>query len=80
MSERERDDDYRWFVYQVTDRYRVIVCADGAQYIIQYRGGTDNWKGQKYFPDLSGVVRGLQDLELPTDGWLGHVAKALGQG
>lgn len=74
---RERDDDYQHTIYQVDDRHRVSVCAEGIQYLIQYRAGkTDNWIGRKYFSDLKGIERGLKDLNLPLDGWLGHIAKA----
>ncbi len=54
-SHRERDDDYRWVRIPIDARWRVIVCKEGRQYVLQYRDGPNHWTGKKFAPTKAGV-------------------------
>lgn len=46
----ERYDAYRGALFLIPHtRYRVAVCAEGRQWMLQSRKGRDQWKGLKYF-------------------------------
>jgi hypothetical protein len=52
-SHRESDDGYRAVVAHLNERWRVIVCRDGMQWVLQYRASTKTarrveWKGRSY--------------------------------
>lgn len=51
-THRESDDDYDQIVTRINDRWRVIVCRDGLQWILQKRegkrGGKARWTGVSY--------------------------------
>lgn len=52
QSHRERNDDYRGVVMRLSARWRIIVCRDGLQWIIQRsdgeRRGQRRWTGVHY--------------------------------
>ena len=60
QSHRERDDDYHRVVY-VSDGWRVIVCKDGIQWIVQSRRRSARrqveWKGRSYCTTLTALLR-----------------------
>lgn len=60
-SHRERDDDYRDVVCILSDRWRVIVCRDGLQWIIQRRDGErfgqTRWTGIHYCTSREALIR-----------------------
>ena len=66
ISHRERDDLYKGVVIQFTSRWRLIVCKDQIQWILQkrekYHGG--NWKGQRYMTTKASVIKACGTLEL----------------
>jgi len=48
-SHRERDDAYRGVLVQLSDRWRVILCKDAIQWIVQKRTARrDGWRGVSY--------------------------------
>ena len=49
-SHRERDDDYAYVVVQLTPRYRVILCPQGLQWIIQEKEASrsGHWRAKSY--------------------------------
>jgi len=47
----ESDDDYAGVLFLITSRWRVIVCKDGIQFILQYRTSPTQprrWRGRSY--------------------------------
>jgi hypothetical protein len=64
-SHRERDDAYRNVVAQLAPRWRVIVCRDGIQWIVQRKevshGGP--WRGMSYHTSRDGLLRACGSLE-----------------
>ena len=56
MSRREKDDDYDNVVAQLGPDWRVIVCADDWQWIVQERKGAQ-WRSQKFCTSREGVIR-----------------------
>ena len=60
-SHRERDADYRHIVTELSDRWRLIVCRDGLQWIIQRRDGERSgrarWTGVYYCQTREALIR-----------------------
>lgn len=53
MSRRESDDDYARIVCRLNDRWRVIECRDGIQWILQRQDATKSlhaapWRSRSY--------------------------------
>ncbi len=54
-SIQEKDDSYRGVLFQIPvregqlARWRVIVCHEGRQYIIQKCHGSNRWRGTGYY-------------------------------
>jgi len=44
-SHREKDDSYRSVIIQFAPRWRVIICKDGAQWIVQHRTADPSHRG-----------------------------------
>ena len=68
-SHRERDDNYHEVVAQLSPRWRVIVCADGIQWIIQKKEASHAapWRGVKYVTSRDGLIALCGSLELPIN-------------
>lgn len=47
FSHRETDDAYRWVLFQIDPDWRVILCKDGIQYILQKRCPS-RWVARSY--------------------------------
>ena len=66
ISHRERDDAYEGTIITFSSRWRLIVCKDQIQWILQkrekYHGG--NWKGQRYMTTKKSVIRACGTLGL----------------
>jgi hypothetical protein len=67
-SHRESDDNYLDVAAQLAPRWRVIVCKDYMQWIIQkrtaeplHRGG---WRSQSYVTSRNSLIRLCASLEL----------------
>ena len=59
-SHRERDDDYRKVLANFSPRWRVIICKDNIQMILQRRSvsppNTGTWAGRKYCMTRKGLT------------------------
>lgn len=69
-SHRERDDNYAVVIVQLAPRWRVIVCRDGIQWILQRRSvlppNTGTWSGKSYSTTKDGLMAACSRLELPS--------------
>ena len=65
-SHREADDGYTATVIQFDARWRIILCKNSIQWIIQkremYPGG--KWKGQRYVTSKIGLLVACGELNL----------------
>ena len=70
-SYRERDDNYWDVVAQLDPWWRVIVCKDYLQWIIQKRTAEllhrGEWRGQSYVTSRNSLIRLCASLELLSD-------------
>ena len=61
LSNRERDDSFCQVVVQLAPRWRVIVCKDHLQWIIQKRTAEPlhrgEWRGQSYVTSRNSLIR-----------------------
>ena len=70
-SHRESDDNYHDVVAQLAPRWRVIVCKDHLQWIIQKRTAeplhAGVWRGVSYPTTRNSLIRLCASLELLSD-------------
>ena len=70
-SHRESDDNYLDVVAQLAPRWRVIVCKDYLQWIIQKRTAEPlhrgAWRSQSYMTSRNSLIRLCASLELLSD-------------
>ena len=66
VSHREADDGYTATIIQFDGRWRIILCKNSIQWIIQkremYPGG--KWKGQRYVTSKIGLLVACGELNL----------------
>ena len=57
-SRRERDDNYAYVVVQLAPRYRVILCPQGLQWIIQKKecSRRADWRAEQYLTSRDGLI------------------------
>ena len=57
-SRRERDDNYAYVVVQLAPRYRVILCPQGLQWIIQEKecSRRADWRAEQYLTSRDGLI------------------------
>ena len=71
LSNRERDDGFSQVVVQLAPRWRVIVCKDHLQWIIQKRSTESlhrgEWRGHSYVTSRNSLIRLCASLELLSD-------------
>ena len=70
-SHRERDDGYKGVVAQLAPRWRVIICKDGIQWILQRKEASHGgpWRGVSYHTSRDGLLRACGSLKaLPSSG------------
>ena len=71
LAHRERDDEYCEVIVQLAPRWRVIVCKDYLQWIIQKRTAEPLrrgvWRSQSYVTSRSSLIRLCASLELLSD-------------
>jgi len=83
-SPRERDDNYAAVVIPLNPRWRIIVCKDGIQWILQQRSvappNTGTWSGKSYSTTRSGLIAACSDRELLSDPSASQVLEALPYG
>ena len=76
LAHRERDDEYCEVIVQLAPRWRVIVCKDYLQWIIQKRTAEPlhrgEWRGQSYVTNRKSLIRLCASLGLLSD----NVARA----
>lgn len=62
FTPRESDDGYQPVVARLADRWRVIECRDGIQWILQYCQNplktytSADWRGQRYHRTRNGLI------------------------
>ena len=58
LSHRERDDNYADTVVQLTPRYRVILCPQGLQWIIQKKecSREADWRAEQYLTSRDSLI------------------------
>ena len=63
-SHRERDDDYAYVVVQLTPRYRVILCPQGLQWIIQEKEASHEgpWRAEGYYTTRDSLLNACGKL------------------
>ena len=70
-SHREKDDSYRSVIVRLAPRWRVIVCKDGAQWIVQHRTADPLhrgvWRGHTYLTTRDSLIRACARLEPLSD-------------
>ena len=78
ISQRERDDNYNRVIVQLAPRWRVIVCKDSIQWILQRKEASHAgpWRGMSYHASRDGLVRACGSVEALKSGAL-EVLKAL---
>lgn len=60
-SNTERDDSYRGVLFYIDETWRVTVCKDGYQYVLQQREAQDHWEGRKFYARKDHLARGITD-------------------
>jgi hypothetical protein len=70
-SHREKDDSYRSVIVQFAPRWRVIVCKDGVQWIIQHRTADSLhrgvWRGRSYMTTRDSLIKACARVEPLSD-------------
>lgn len=70
-SRREKDDNYRAVVVRLAPRWRIIVCKDGAQWIIQHRTADPLhrgvWRGRSYMTTRDSLIKACARVEPLSD-------------
>lgn len=65
-SHREKDDSYRSVIVRLAPRWRVILCKDRAQWIVQHRTAAPLhrgvWRGQSYLTTKDSLIRACARL------------------
>jgi len=58
LSHREREDDYAYVIVQLAPRYRVILCPQGLQWIIQEKecSRRADWRAEQYLTSRDGLI------------------------
>jgi len=71
MNARETSADYPNIVARLSDKWRVIVCAGGLQWILQKRDAGNapsiGWRGVGYCMTREALLRLCGGLESPVD-------------
>ena len=70
-SRRERDDDYGDVIVHIAPRWRVIICKDGIQWILQQRSvappNTGTWSGKSYPTTRDALIAACSSRDLLSD-------------
>ena len=68
-SHRERDDNYADIVVILAPRYRVILCPQGLQWIIQKKecSRAADWRAEQYLTSRDGLLKACGKLGLLSD-------------
>ena len=70
-SRRERDETYWDVIVALSDRWRVIICKDEIQFILQKRSvpspNTGTWAGKSYSTTRDALIAACSDRGLLSD-------------
>ena len=79
VSHRERDDAYLGAIVQFSPRWRLILCKDQMQWIIQKKESSrrGDWRGMKYLTCKDSVLEASGSLGLLSDPKVKAVLHAL---
>ena len=68
-SHRERDDHYADVVAQLTPRYRVILCPQGLQWVIQKKecSRSGHWRAEQYLTSRDSLIEACGKRGLLSD-------------
>ena len=81
MSHKERDDNYNSVIVQLAPRWRIIICKDSIQFILQKRSSKHSnkgmWMGKSYPTTRDALVSICSSLKLLSDPRTTAVLKAL---
>ena len=69
LSHRERDDDYTDIVVQLAQRYRVIRCPQGLQWIVQESEASHEapWRAESYHTSRDSLLKACGKRGLLSD-------------
>ena len=80
-SHRERDDNYWGVIVVHSDRFRVIVCKDAIQFILQKRSvappNTGTWAGKSFSTTRDGLMAPCSERGLLSEPSARQVLEAL---
>jgi len=81
LSHRERDDSYAKVIAQLAPRWRVIICKDGIQWILQQRSvpfpNTGTWSGKSYSTTRDALIAACSERGLLSEPSASQVLEAL---
>ena len=68
-SHRERDDNYADIVVQLAPRYRVILCPQGLQWVIQKKecSRSGHWRAEQYLTSRNSLIEACGKRGLLSD-------------
>ena len=80
-SRRERDETYWGVIVALSDRWRVIICKDEIQFILQKRSvpspNTGTWAGKSYRQPEDGLIAACSSRGLLSEPSVRQVLEAL---
>ena len=80
-SRRERDDNYWGVIVVLNDRFRIIVCKNAIQFILQKRSvappNTGTWAGKTYTTTRDGLIAACSERGLLSEPSAKQVLKVL---
>ena len=59
-SHRERDEGYSGVVARVAPGWRVILCKDGLQWIVQHKGTGRDWRSLRFCATKAGLLDSIR--------------------
>jgi len=68
-SHRERDNDYAYVVVKLAPRYRVILCPQGLQWIVQKKecSHSGHWRAKQYLTSRDSLIEACGKRDLLSD-------------
>jgi len=68
-TRRERDDNYAHVIANPSPRWRIIMCRDGMQWIIQKKEASHEgpWRAEGYYTRRESLIKACGKLDLLLD-------------
>ena len=68
-SHRERDQHYSHVIAKPTPRWRIILCRDGVQWIVQKKEASHEgpWRAEGYYTCRESLIKACGKLDLLSD-------------